>query len=113
MRKYVIIKLKSTSGESIAETLVAVLIAAFALLMLAGTINSASNLITKSKTKLNAYYEKNNALSAEDTSVQDETNIELEFASNGAGAPSWITSRVNTYKNDEFSGNPVIAYGLP
>lgn len=113
MRKYVIIKLKSTSGESIAETLVAVLIAAFALLMLAGTINSASNLITKSKTKLNAYYEKNNALSAEDVSVRDGTDIELKFASTGAGAPSWITSKVNTYKNDEFGGNPVIAYGLP
>ncbi len=55
-------KLKSTSGESIAETLVAVLISAFALLMLAGTINTASRLITGSQTKLEEYYSKNNEL---------------------------------------------------
>ena len=55
-------KIKSSSGESIAETLVAVLISAFALLMLAGTINTASNLITNSQKKLGEYYSENNAL---------------------------------------------------
>ncbi len=55
-------KLKSTSGESIAETLVAVLIAAFALLMLAGSVNTSSNLITQSQSKLEEYYSENNDL---------------------------------------------------
>lgn len=55
-------KLKSTSGESIAETLVAVLISAFALLMLAGTVNTASNLITNSQASLKSYYKDYNDL---------------------------------------------------
>ena len=62
MKKRVIDKLKSSSGESIAETLVAVLIAAFALLMLAGTVNTSSNLITKYQGELQTYYEHNNDL---------------------------------------------------
>jgi len=66
MKKLVLGKLKSNSGESIAETLVAVLIAAFALLMLAGTVNTASNLITKSQNVLAAYYENNNSLADPD-----------------------------------------------
>lgn len=57
-------KLRSTSGESIAETLVAVLISAFALLMLAGTVNSASNLITKSQDSLKTYYKDYNDLAS-------------------------------------------------
>ena len=59
-------KLKSTSGESIAETLVSVLIAAFALLMLAGTVNTASGLITKGQKKMSEYYNANNILATQD-----------------------------------------------
>lgn len=55
-------KLRSTSGESIAETLVAVLIAALALLMLAGTVNSSSRIITKSQTNMEKYYQVYNSL---------------------------------------------------
>ena len=72
MKNIVFNKLKSTSGESIAETLVAVLISAFALLMLAGTVNTASNLITGSQNNLEEYYESNNTL-ADLKSVTPET----------------------------------------
>ena len=58
-------KLKSTSGESIAETMVAVLISALALLMLAGTINSSSRIITNTQTKLIEYYNASNTLAAD------------------------------------------------
>ncbi len=60
-------KLRNYSGESIAETLVAVLIAALALLLLAGPINTATNLITKSKNLLDTYYTANNNLALEET----------------------------------------------
>ena len=55
-------KLQSSSGESIAETLVAVLIAALALLMLAGTINSASRMISSSQNNMTKYYQAYNSL---------------------------------------------------
>lgn len=68
-------KLKSTSGESIAETLVAVLISAFALLMLAGTINTASNLITKGQESMETYYEESNELAEADNSSKNYTIV--------------------------------------
>ena len=45
-------KIKSTSGESIGESLVALLISALAIVMLAGALTSAASIIRKSKDKL-------------------------------------------------------------
>ena len=56
MKKRIMAKLRSQAGESIAETLVATLIAALALLMLAGAVSSASNIITRSNDAMNDYY---------------------------------------------------------
>ena len=101
-------KLKSNSGESIAETLVAVLIAAFALLMLAGTINTASNLITSSKAKLKAYYEENNRLASGTAAVADEKNATVSMKeTSGSGI---TISDVDVYENDELGRKTVIAY---
>ena len=49
-------KLRSTAGESIGETLIALLISALALVMLAGAVSSASNIITRSNDAMNDYY---------------------------------------------------------
>ncbi len=97
-------KLKSRSGESIAETLVAVLIAAFGLLMLAGTINSASNLITNSKKKLSEYYEANNTLASGTSGTADSVSI------NETTGAVWITSNVKVFKNDKLGSRTVVAY---
>ena len=67
-------KISDTSGESIAETLIAVLIAAFALLMLAGTVNTSTNLVTKSREVLGEYYQANNAL--ENSLKEDNVTVE-------------------------------------
>jgi hypothetical protein len=57
-------KLKSTAGESIAEVLIALLIAALALTMLASVISTSARIITSSKAAMNAYYQKRNGLDA-------------------------------------------------
>ncbi len=49
-------KLHSRAGESIGETLVAVLISALALLILAGAISAATRVITRSDTAVNEFY---------------------------------------------------------
>ena len=102
-------KLKSNSGESIAETLVAVLISAFALLMLAGTINTASNLITKGQDNLGKYYAANNNLAEHKTSsssltitVKDSAGSELEEGSVSGYTPG--------NSGTDF-GKSLIAYG--
>lgn len=49
-------KLRSRSGESITETLVALLISAFALTMLAGAILTSSGIIKRSSDRITKYY---------------------------------------------------------
>lgn len=98
-------KLKSTSGESIAETLVAVLISAFALLMLAGTVNTSSNLITRSQDSLGNYYEANNGLTVR------ESGSEAKVSIIGIGNSVNETESVKLREvNSEFGNKKLIAY---
>ena len=108
MRNRIAGKLKSNSGESIAETLVAVLIAAFALLMLAGTINTASNLITNSKAKLKTYYEGNNKL-ASGSAVDADRKATVSMVEPTAGKEITIGD-VSVYENNKLGSMTVIAY---
>lgn len=64
-------KLKGNAGESIAEVLIALLIAALALTMLASVITSAAKMINRSKQLMNAYYAENEWLSAQADSAAD------------------------------------------
>ena len=56
MMKGALRKLRSRAGESIGETLIALLIAALALLMLAGAVSSASRIVTRNKAAMKSYY---------------------------------------------------------
>ena len=55
-------KLKGNAGESLAEVLIALLIAALALTMLASVISSAARMITQSKDTMANYFLANDAL---------------------------------------------------
>ncbi len=66
-------KLKGKAGESIAEVLIALLIAALALTMLASVITTAARTITKSKEQMDAYYTANEWLSVHSTTDIDKT----------------------------------------
>lgn len=59
MKKRITARLRSKAGESIAETLVALLISALALVMLAGAISSAARIIKESNVAAENMY--NNA----------------------------------------------------
>jgi len=56
MKTKIVNKLGSRSGESISETLVALLISALALVMLAGVIASSARIVTKSRDSMKTYY---------------------------------------------------------
>lgn len=64
-------KLRDRAGESIAETLVGLLISALALLMLAGALTSASNIVNKSKTTMGEYYSEQNDAAEQPPSLED------------------------------------------
>ena len=62
MGSSIIKKLRSRAGESIAETLIAVLVIAVASVLLAGMIAATNNIVRQSRVRMEAYYEKNVAL---------------------------------------------------
>ncbi|MBR4474567.1 MAG: hypothetical protein IKS55_13120 [Oscillospiraceae bacterium] len=55
-------RLKTQTGESIAEVLVALLISSLALVMLASMISATNSMVKKSETVMNEYYDCNNEL---------------------------------------------------
>ncbi|MBR4162249.1 MAG: hypothetical protein IKR11_01930 [Solobacterium sp.] len=55
-------KLKHSCGETLAETMIALLIGALAMLLLASMINSSSRVIFRSKEKIQDYTEAENKL---------------------------------------------------
>lgn len=101
-------KLNSKAGESITETLVSLLIASFALVMLAGAMTAASSVLTRSKEKLgkeNGYYSQTESL------VKMESGEKGTMEISGTGLNLQQVDIV--YKvNDAFSKTPVIAYKI-
>ncbi len=107
-------KIKSRAGETISETLVALLISALALTMLAGAISSSLSLITKGRERMNLYYNAN-----------EDANGVVKMSSGGVSAPDGITLKDSTgtivnqpftvtyYKNDKFSQFTVVSYKKP
>jgi hypothetical protein len=57
MRQWIKHKLHSKAGESIGETLIAVLISALALLILAGAIGAATRIMTRSNAAVKEHYD--------------------------------------------------------
>ncbi len=64
-------KLRGGQGETLAEVLVALLIAALALTMLASVIATSSRMITQSKTTMKTYYDANDDLAKQTNSNAD------------------------------------------
>ncbi len=109
------IKLIRQNGETIGETLVALLISSLALLMLAGAISAASRMITVSNNKMKEYYINDRAL-VELRTLEEAKKIEsgsvtvnIENNTNATHAQGFP---VNYYKNKEFDSITPIAYGL-
>ncbi len=108
-------KLKGNAGESIAEVLIALLIAALALTMLASVISAAAKMITESKEKVSQYYAANDNLTAH-TPVDESSywTVTVKNASNAAvkltnaASESSITVRYNV--NNVLSNKPVVAF---
>ena len=98
-------KLKNSNGESISETLVALLISSLALVMLAGAMTAALRVVTTGREKIDAYYESSesivNTTSGYDGSVtlKDKSGVILDQ-----------TLDVTYQINDEFGSTPVISY---
>lgn len=121
MKHRAIRKLASKAGESIGETLVALLISALALMMLAGAVSSGMNVVEASKKAIGDYYIVNNAVVARDTDAPTSNGSALAGFGTGTlnvtvtnllpGTSAFDLS-ASYWKNEQLSGVPVIAYGI-
>lgn len=100
-------KIRSTKGETISETLVALLIAALALVMLAGVVSSASRIVTQSRESLDAYYDECDEMVLSYGSGGSTGSVTI--TGDGISAVAGITEDVSYIENDEFN---VISYRL-
>ena len=101
-------KLNSQKGESLTETLVALLISAVALVMLAGAITAAGHVVTRSKDKLDAYYLNNEDLVKRNAGGNITTSTgNMTITGSDISIPSYA---VTFYNNGEFGKYPVVAY---
>ena len=113
MTNNLIKKLNSGKGETITETLVALLISALGLVMLAAAISSAGSVITRSREKLDAYYLENEKVINRVPPTDGTSNDITITITDTNGNISAQTNVAKFYKNAEFTKNPVVAYKVP
>ena len=109
------VKIKNNKGESIAETLVALLIAALGLLMLAGSILSAYKIITSSNRKIAQYTAAQNIIVKQDDPTGNRTDQEKTM---GSLVITEVINQDNTvysagvtcYRNEVFTKWPVLTF---
>ena len=113
MRHTIIIKLRdklrSGAGESLIETLVSMLVASAALLMLGGAITSATRMVTKSRDTLGAYYANESFLASMPDATPDPDSERLT-ATGGTVTVNGKGYGVTFYENRVFDYMPVISY---
>lgn len=95
-------KLLNKAGETIGETLVALLISAFALVMLAGAISKTANMITSSDKKMGEYYNKDATLANQGGT--DNLSVSI------TGTDISESRTVRYAINDAFATKVVVAY---
>lgn len=104
-------RLKSESGESIAEVLVALLIAAIALMMLATMISSTVSIVNKSKIKMDEYYNNNIVLELQSNPKETPTLTIQSDPSTPSAERVQETPTVELYENATFK-KKVYAYQI-
>ena len=116
MKQRFFAKLNSRAGESIAETLIALLISALALVMLAGAVSSAANVVTKSKKAMAEYYAADAILAQRPASVTDanvtkaSATVKIAKSSGDGGRSVNVSYDCVSFRNTRLSAKPVISY---
>ncbi len=101
-------KLNSGRGETIGETLVALLIASLALLMLAGAVSAAWNVIMKSENTINKYYDQDKDLVRQADTSGNSIKVTIKDADGSSTIEQAYSGRY--YSNETFNGVNVVAY---
>ncbi len=103
-------KLKNRSGETIAEVLVGVLIAAIAMTLLAGMVTAASSMIDSGKKRMTEYYNANSGFAEKDPSGATDSTAEVRKSDNTDYSIAGEDSILISYYENTAVGDTVIAY---
>lgn len=106
LKARVLQKLGYHTGESISETLIALLVAALALTMLAGALSSSANIINKGRDTLKEYYDANEGIVT--MSVTPNTGKTVTITDGSNFTQSSIS--IKYYTNDNIGNIPTIIY---
>lgn len=102
-------KIRNRAGETIAETLIALLIAALALVMLAAAISTVSGIITRSSDKIDKYYDENENLVKGSGDSGGSMTLETSGSASTPGLSATISVHYGS-NNVLNSSSPVIAF---
>ena len=102
-------KLKSRNGESIGESLAALLIASVALVMLAGMLTTTFRLTTNSQNNVGDYYEANRILAMQTEEDGSDGTVYLRVTEDSPGLSDEIEYPVLIFDNG-ISKTPLYAY---
>lgn len=109
--KKLFMKLKNNRGETIGETLVALLISSLALVMLAGAIATAGGIITRSSDTIEEYYQANETLISMKTGDENvsTTKVHMKRGETAISDRTVLYSKNTKIKN---KGNPIVAFRI-
>ena len=100
-------KLRNRAGESLSETLVALLISALALVMLAGAVTASTRIVNRSRDAMDDYYDANNSMALMQ-SATGTTTITLKVS----GTSTAVDSATAYYYQNSLQ-NSIVAYRTP
>ena len=106
-------RLRSKRGETIAETLIALLISCVALIMLANMIDSGSRLVMDSEDRMDEYYSQNNGIAAGNSDeAGDSGSAKITITKDNSSGTSTTIKEVdvNYYINNSLGNTSVVAY---
>ena len=107
-------KLRSNRGDSLAEVLIALLIAAVALVMLASMINASANMIGRSKVFMSDYYTAGNDLNTKPggTDNTQDITVSVSFLNEENSVDKTVSKTYSAVyrKNEDFQQKTLVSF---
>lgn len=113
MKNSILKKLKGRAGESLAETLIAVLVIAVASMLLASMITATTSIVKRSQSSMEKYYNQSSKLETLSDTNLKTASISITVSDMSDSNTYWTGSIPVQYEqNDELGRHTVIAYRI-
>ncbi len=103
-------RLARESGETLTETLVSILIGTLALIMLAGAITTATNIVVSSKRKMDEHYTAEDLVVAGDSTKIVGSDFKVELTETGAANVALLADGITVYSENADNANATARY---